>query len=70
MLHLHLEGYFKKYEQVRKNSGKRFKGGFKAILRLIRKFLKRNPGYRPMLCVLAIWLMMKKYSCSICRMVK
>ena len=31
---------------------------------------KIYPEYKPMLCVVMVWLMMKKYSCSIHEMVK
>ena len=31
---------------------------------------KINPEYKPMLCVMVKWLMMKKYTCSICGMVE
>ena len=64
------DGYSKDYERKRKNSGKRFKDGFKAILRMMRKFLKGNPEYEFMLCALMAWLMMKRYSCSIRGMVE
>ena len=64
------DGYSRDYERKRKNSGKRFKDGFKAILRMVRKFLKRNPEYESMLCALMAWLMMKRYSCSIRGMVE
>ena len=64
------DGYSRDYERKRKNSGKQFKDGFKAILRMVRKFLKRNPEYESMLCALMAWLMMKRYSCSIRGMVE
>ena len=64
------DGYSRDYERKRKNSGKRFKDGFKAILKLVWKFLKGNPEYESMLCALVAWPMVKRYPCPIRGMVE
>ena len=51
---------YRKYEQRWKNSSKRFRDEFKIVLKMIRKFLKRNPEHKSMLCVLATY----SYSCT------
>ena len=62
--------YYQNYERRRKNGGKLLKQQFKTIMKMVRKFPKTYPEYKPMLCVVMTWLMMKKYSCSMCRMVE
>ncbi len=57
-------GYYKDYEEKRKNSGKNAQMKYKKIRRQVKKFVKKNPEYGNRARFLMVMLVMARYNLS------